>query len=118
MAQELFDAIRENDKDKVAQLIAANPALAHARNEAGISALMQARYGFRLEIVDLLRTPLANSMSSRLRPWGTSPACMRCWRMIPAWQKPTAATDSPRCISRLSSHNPPLSRRYCTTRLT
>src|ERR1035438_1764991 len=56
MEQELFDAIRENDKDKVAQLIAANPALAHARNETGISALMQARYGFRPEIVDLLRT--------------------------------------------------------------
>jgi|BarGraIncu00222A_1022003.scaffolds.fasta_scaffold131409_1 ankyrin repeat protein len=55
MAQELFDAIRENNKDKVAQLIAANPALARSRNEVGISALMQARYGFRLEIVDLLR---------------------------------------------------------------
>src|SRR5664279_5207334 len=55
MAQELFDAIRDNDKEKVAQLIAANPAVAHARNEAGISALMQARYGFRPEIVDLLR---------------------------------------------------------------
>jgi ankyrin repeat protein len=55
MAQELFDAIRENDKDKVARLIAANPALAHARNEAGISALMQARYGFRPEIVELLQ---------------------------------------------------------------
>jgi uncharacterized protein len=55
MAQELFDAIRDNDKDKVAQLIAANPALARARNEAGISALMQARYGFRPDIVDLLR---------------------------------------------------------------
>ena len=56
MAQELFDAIRENDKDKVARLIAANPALAHARNEAGISALMQARYGFRPEIVEVLRS--------------------------------------------------------------
>ena len=55
MAQELFDAIRENNKDKVARLIAANPALAHARNEAGISALMQARYGFRPEIVELLQ---------------------------------------------------------------
>src|SRR5450755_4025192 len=60
MAQELFDAIRDNDKDKVAQLIAANPALARARNEAGISALMQARYGFRLEIVDLLRNAVGD----------------------------------------------------------
>lgn len=55
MAQELFDAIRENDKDKVAQLLAADPALAHARNEAGVSALMQARYEFKMEIVELLR---------------------------------------------------------------
>jgi uncharacterized protein len=55
MTQELFDAVRENDKAKVAQLIAANPALAHARNEAGVSALMQARYEFRLEIVDVLK---------------------------------------------------------------
>src|ERR1035438_9566766 len=54
MTEELFAAIRENDKEKVAQLIAANPALAHARNEAGVSALMQARYGFRPEIVELL----------------------------------------------------------------
>ena len=55
MAQELFDAIRENDKDKVAQLLATDPALALARNEAGVSALMQARYEFKMEIVDLLR---------------------------------------------------------------
>ena len=56
MAQELFDAIRENDKGKVAQLLAADPSLAKARNDAGISALMQARYEFRLEIVDLLKS--------------------------------------------------------------
>jgi uncharacterized protein len=55
MTQNLFDAIRENDREKVAQLMSANPALAHARNQAGVSALMQARYEFRLEIVDLLR---------------------------------------------------------------
>src|SRR5450755_2500966 len=60
MAQELFDAIRENDKDRVGQLIAANPALARARNEAGISALMQARYGFRPEIVALLRNAVGD----------------------------------------------------------
>src|SRR5664279_776990 len=60
MAQELFDAIRADDKDKVAQLIAANPSLARARNEAGISALMQARYGFRPEIVELLRNAVGD----------------------------------------------------------
>ena len=59
MPHEIFDAIRANDKDTVAQLIAANPALAHARNEAGVSALLQARYEFKLEIVDLLKTAAA-----------------------------------------------------------
>ena len=55
MPQDIFEAIHANDRDKVAQLIAADAAVAHARNEAGVSALMQARYEFRMEIVDLLR---------------------------------------------------------------
>ncbi|MFZ0912731.1 MAG: ankyrin repeat domain-containing protein [Candidatus Korobacteraceae bacterium] len=55
MAQDIFAAITANDKERVAQLIAADPAVAHARNAAGISALMQARYENRMEIVDLLR---------------------------------------------------------------
>ena len=55
MPQEIFEAIHENNRDKVAQLIAANATLAHAQNEAGVSALMQARYEFRMEIVELLR---------------------------------------------------------------
>ncbi len=55
MTQELFDAIRENDREKVSQFVVANPALAHARNDAGVSALMQARYEFKQEIVELLR---------------------------------------------------------------
>ncbi len=55
MAQELFDAIRENNIDKVAEFVAADPALAHTRNQAGVSALMQARYEFKMEIVELLR---------------------------------------------------------------
>src|ERR1017187_2557793 len=60
MTEALFAAIRDNDKEKVAQLIAANPALAHARNEAGVSALMQARYGFRPEIVELLHRAVSD----------------------------------------------------------
>ena len=55
MEQDVFAAITANDKDRVAQLIAADPAVAHARNAAGISALMQARYENRAEIVELLR---------------------------------------------------------------
>ena len=55
MEQDIFAAITANDKERVAQLVAANAAVAHARNAGGISALMQARYENRLEIVDLLR---------------------------------------------------------------
>ncbi|MGB7555195.1 MAG: ankyrin repeat domain-containing protein [Candidatus Korobacteraceae bacterium] len=52
---DIFAAITANDKDRVAQLIAADLGVAHTRNSAGISALMQARYENRMEIVDLLR---------------------------------------------------------------
>lgn len=55
MVQDIFTAITANNKERVAQLIAAEPGAAHARNANGISALMQARYENRLEIVDLLR---------------------------------------------------------------
>src|SRR5664279_5746693 len=57
MEQDIFAAITANDKERVAQLVAANAAVAHARNAGGISALMQARYENRLEIVELLRSP-------------------------------------------------------------
>jgi ankyrin repeat protein len=56
MSQELFDAIHANDKDKVALLVTGNPQLARARNDAGVSALMQSRYEGRGEIVDTLRS--------------------------------------------------------------
>ena len=61
MEQDVFSAITANDKDRIAQLIAANPAVAHARNAGGISALMQARYENRAEIVELLR-PVAGEL--------------------------------------------------------
>jgi uncharacterized protein len=63
MEQELFAAITANDKGRVTQLIAANPKVAQARNAGGISALMQARYENRLEIVDLLR-PVAGELDA------------------------------------------------------
>jgi len=55
MSQEIFEAIRLNDRVRVEQLVSLNPTCAHARNEAGVSALMQARYEGRQEIVNLLR---------------------------------------------------------------
>ena len=55
MSKELFQAIRDNDRAKVEQIIAAKPAAACARSESGVSALMQARYEGRREIIDVLR---------------------------------------------------------------
>ena len=55
MEQDIFAAITANDKERVAQLVAADRSVADARNSGGISALLQARYENRLEIVELLR---------------------------------------------------------------
>ena len=55
MSKELFQAIHDNDREKAERLIAANRAAASARNETGVSALMQARYEGRHEIVQVLR---------------------------------------------------------------
>ena len=55
MEPTIFEAIRANDKASVTRLLAGNPELAHARNGAGVSALMQARYEHKFEIVDAIR---------------------------------------------------------------
>ena len=55
MEQDIFAAISADDEARVEELIAQHPDVAHARNQAGMSALMQARYENRLEIVALLR---------------------------------------------------------------
>ena len=55
MLKELFQAIHDNDHAAVERITAADPAAARARNEAGVSALMQARYEGRREILDILR---------------------------------------------------------------
>jgi len=55
MSKELFQAIHDNDHAAVERIIAADPAAARARNEVGVSALMQARYEGRREILDILR---------------------------------------------------------------
>ncbi|MGC2111075.1 MAG: ankyrin repeat domain-containing protein [Candidatus Korobacteraceae bacterium] len=56
MAEDIFTAIRAGDNLTVARLIEGDPSLAHAQNPAGVSALMQARYENKLEIVALLRS--------------------------------------------------------------
>src|SRR5664279_1382667 len=56
MSQEFFAAIHNNDRAEVEQFLAAEPTLARARNQNGASALMQARYEGRHELVELLRS--------------------------------------------------------------
>ena len=55
MPSEIFGAIRSGDTERVSSLVAADPANARARDDSGISAIMQAVYQGRPEIVDLLR---------------------------------------------------------------
>jgi len=55
MSQEFFAAIHDNDRARVEQLLATDPGLARARNQNGASAIMQARYEGRHELVELLR---------------------------------------------------------------
>jgi len=55
MSDDIFAAISAGDQERVGTLVAADPSLAHARNQAGVSALMQARYENKSEIVALLR---------------------------------------------------------------
>jgi uncharacterized protein len=55
MEQDIFSAISGNEIGKVKELIAQHRDVAHTRNQAGISALMQARYENKIEIVELLR---------------------------------------------------------------
>jgi uncharacterized protein len=55
MEQDIFSAITAGDAGKVKELIAQYSDVAHVRNQAGVSALMQARYENKLEIVALLR---------------------------------------------------------------
>src|ERR1700751_4721719 len=59
MEHEIFAAIQAGDTAKVKELIAKKKDVAHARNQAGVSALMQARYHNNMEMVALLQGPAA-----------------------------------------------------------
>ena len=58
MSQEFFAAIHDNDLARVEQFLATDPTLARAHNQNGASALMQARYEGRHELVKLLHTKI------------------------------------------------------------
>jgi len=60
MERDIFSAIRSGDTARVKELIAKHTAIAHVRNQAGVSALMQARYENQSDIVALLREAAGN----------------------------------------------------------
>jgi len=60
MAHEIFEAIRAGNSERVGSLVAADPVSAHARDDAGVSAIMQAVYQRRQAIADLLRRQIAD----------------------------------------------------------
>jgi ankyrin repeat protein len=53
-ADELFEAIDRGDADRVRELVAAEPELAAARDAAGVSAIMRARYRNDRPVLDAL----------------------------------------------------------------
>jgi uncharacterized protein len=52
---EVFDAIEQGDVERVRELADADPSAASARGDDGVSALLQARYYGRGDMVDVLR---------------------------------------------------------------
>jgi ankyrin repeat protein len=56
MSDELFTAIHDNDLQQVSRLIERDPTLVRARNQNGVSALMQAVYENKPDIVAILRS--------------------------------------------------------------
>ena len=56
MSDELFSAIHNGDLEAVSELIEREPEMARARNQNGVSALMQAVYEGKSEIVARLRS--------------------------------------------------------------
>lgn len=51
---EVFAALAQGELDTFKKLLAANPALGNARNEQGVSLLMQARYEFKMAFVNVV----------------------------------------------------------------
>lgn len=50
----IIEAIHNGDVERVQAIVSSNPAAARARSSSGVSALLEARYRFRMDIVDLL----------------------------------------------------------------
>jgi uncharacterized protein len=52
--QELFRSVRDGEIESVRQLLAVEPGLARARDDVGVSALLQARYRQRFDMVEAI----------------------------------------------------------------
>ena len=59
-ASEIFAALKAGDHEAFKKLLAGNSALANARNEQGVSLLLQARYDFRQPFIDVILSHRAN----------------------------------------------------------
>ena len=57
-AQELFEAIEAEDAQRVRAIVAGDPAVAAARDEAGVSALLRARYRSDRASIEAIRAAL------------------------------------------------------------
>lgn len=57
---EIFAALKAGELDTFKKLLAGNSSLANARNEQGVSLLMQARYDFRQPFIDVILNHRAN----------------------------------------------------------
>ena len=87
MSKELFQAIHDNDRAKVERLIAADRAVAMARSESGVSALMQARYEGRREIVEVLRAAAGDLDVFEAATLGDAPQLRKLLAADPALAK-------------------------------
>jgi ankyrin repeat protein len=59
MTQQLLDAVAAGDADVVQQLVSTDPALVHARNPDGVSAIVWARYAGKPEMAEMLAASAA-----------------------------------------------------------
>ena len=91
MLKELFQAIHDNDREQVEKLIAADRAVALFRNETGVSALMQARYEGRHEIVEVLRSAAGRFDVFEAATLGDAPQLRKLLAADPALAKAYSA---------------------------
>ena len=91
MSKELFQAIHDNDRERVERLTAANRAVALARSDAGVSALMQARYEGRREIVEVLRSAVGDLDVFESATLGDVPQLRKLFAADPALAKAYSA---------------------------